>query len=64
LCAAHPQGQVDERIDARMMALNDRRLEEPSRPVPNAVKQLVEGRASADVGRQPGIGMTDRTVGS
>jgi hypothetical protein len=56
-------GQVDERFDARMMAMGDRRVQQPPGSIASAVQQLVECRCGDRIRGQACVGLTDRAVG-
>jgi hypothetical protein len=56
-------GQIDERFDARMMAIDDRRVEQPPGSIPSAVQQLVECGLGDRIRCQVSVRLTDRAVG-
>src|SRR5262249_56532742 len=55
--------QIDQRFDTRMVAVDDRRVQQPSGSLPSAVQQLVECRCCDRVSGQAYVRLTDRTVG-
>src|SRR6266508_630005 len=56
-------GQIHERFDARMMAIDDRRVEQPPSSIPSAVQQLMECRLGDRIRCQASVRLTDRAVG-
>jgi hypothetical protein len=62
VCAREP-GQIDERFDTRMMAIDDRRVQQLSGSITSAVQQLVECCCGDRVGGQARVRLTDRAVG-
>jgi hypothetical protein len=46
-----------------MMAMDDRRIQQPSGSIPSAIQQLVECRCGDRIHGQASVRLTDRAVG-
>src|SRR5262245_55431460 len=55
--------QIEERFDTRMMAIDDRRVQQPPGSTPSAVQQLAKCRCGDRIRGQACVRLTDRAVG-